>query len=72
MAMMISVWWVGFAFALGGYLGMFLYATLVLSSHEPKQTDAGQLGDDPALARIAADWRAEEAAIRPHSGLPAL
>ena len=30
------------------------------------------LGDDPTLARIAAEWRAEEAAIRPHSGLPAL
>jgi hypothetical protein len=72
MAMMVSIWWLGFAFALGTYLGMMVYASLIMSSHEPKQTDAGQLGDDPTLARIAADWRAEEAAIRPHSGLPAL
>jgi hypothetical protein len=72
MAMMISVWWLGFAFALGTYLGMIVYASLIMSSHEPRQTDAGQLGDDPTLARIATDWRTEETVIRPHSGIPAI
>ena len=70
--MLISAWWLVLVFAAGAYIGITLLSALIVSSHESAETDAGQLGDDPTLARIAAEWRAEEAAIRPHSGLPAL
>jgi hypothetical protein len=72
MNMMISTGWLILTFALGTYVGIMLLAALVVSSREPAQTDAEKLRDDPTLAELAAEWRAEEAAIRPNSGLPAL
>jgi hypothetical protein len=58
--MTVSIWWLLLVFLVGAYAGITLLAALMVSSHEPAQTDAEQLGDDPILARIAAQWRSGE------------
>jgi hypothetical protein len=63
---MISGWWLLLVFLVGAYAGITLLAALMVSSHEPAQTDAELLGDDPALARIAAQWRAGQSLARPN------
>ena len=64
--MTVSIWWLLLVFLVGAYAGITLLAALMVSSHEPAQTDAEQLGDDPILARIAAQWRGYEPAGRPN------
>jgi hypothetical protein len=64
--MMISGWWLLLVFLVGAYAGITLLAALMVSSHEPAQTDADQLRDDPVLARIAAQWRGYEPVGRPN------
>ena len=56
---MISGGWLILAFSIGVYVGIMALAALIVSSGEPKQTDAEQLADDPTLALIAAAWRDE-------------
>ena len=64
--MTVSIWWLLLVFVVGAYAGITLLAALMVSSHEPAQTDAEQLGDDPILARIAAQWRAGQSLARPN------